>query len=97
MEREDDEGASDMSFNFIEPPPTMNIYSQKGDRVRFLNKNGRDCEPERARKIGLVEGEVYTVECTDVGGFHTDVYLQEFPGKPFNSVMFEDYKEEETL
>ncbi|WP_110933782.1 hypothetical protein [Paenibacillus bouchesdurhonensis] len=82
-----------MNFNFIEPPPTMNIYSQKGDRVRFLNKNGHDWEPERAREIGLVEGEIYTVERTDVGGWHTDVYLQEIPGYHFNSVMFENHKE----
>ncbi|MEK3873685.1 MULTISPECIES: hypothetical protein [unclassified Paenibacillus] len=81
-----------MSFNFIEPSPTMNIYAQKGDKVRFLNKNGHDWEPEKARESGLVEGVVYTVEKTEVGGFHTDVYLQEFPGKPFNSVLFEDFK-----
>lgn len=70
----------------------MNIYATKGDKVRFLNENGRESEREFAAKI-LTEGQVYTVDHTDVYGWHTDVYLQEIPGHYFNSVMFEDVKE----
>jgi len=84
-----------MNYEFIDPPPTMNIYAQKGSRVRFLNRNGHDGEAEEACEAGLNELAVYTVEKTEVGGWHTDVYLLEFPGKPFNSVLFEDYQDED--
>lgn len=73
----------------------MNIYAKEGDKVVFLNENGYDHEPEYARECGLVEGETYTVECTEVGGWRTEVYLQEFPGKSFNSVMFRDAEGDE--
>jgi len=71
---------------------TMNIYAEKGAKLVFLNRNGRDHESAEARKHGLTEGAIYTVERTEVGGWYTDVYLQEFPDKSFNSVMFADYK-----
>jgi hypothetical protein len=67
----------------------MNIYAKKGDKVRFLNENGREAERAYAAEI-LKEGKAYTIDHTDVYGWHTDVYLQEVPGKSFNSVMFED-------
>ncbi|MCP1306441.1 hypothetical protein [Paenibacillus tyrfis] len=85
---------SDIDRQIEKLPKTMNIYAQKGDKVVFLNDNGHDWEPEHARKVGLKEGGVYTVECTEVGGCHTDVYLREFPGFGFNSVMFRDLKVE---
>lgn len=69
----------------------MNIYARSGDKVVFLNRNGFDSEPKRARECGLVEGEAYTVERTEVGGWHTTVYLQEYPKCGFNSVMFGDW------
>ncbi|MFU1797634.1 hypothetical protein ACM1RC_27470 [Paenibacillus azoreducens] len=83
-----------MNFEWIEPAPTMNIYAKNGDKVRFLNRNGHDREPAEACDIGLVQDGVYTVERTEVGGWLTDVFLKEFPGRAFNSVMFEDYKDE---
>jgi hypothetical protein len=73
----------------------LNIYAERGDKVVFINRNGHDYEPGDARDIGLVEGGVYSVERTEVGGWHTEVYLQEFPNQGFNSVMFEDFVEEE--
>ena len=30
----------------------------------------------------------YTIERIDVGGWHTTIYLKEFPDIPFNSVYF---------
>lgn len=68
----------------------MNIYSQENDKVKFLGKNGFDRELEMAR--GLLSTEiVYTVDCVDVGGWISYVYLKEIPDKSFNTVMFENF------
>lgn len=40
----------------------------------------------------LEVGKTYHVEDVDMGSWHTDVYLEEFPGVPFNSVLFEEVK-----
>lgn len=67
----------------------MNIYSQEGDKVKVVQKSygGWFYNIE-----ALVMGVVYTVEKTEVHTWHTKVYLKEFPGLYFNSVCFEDYK-----
>lgn len=66
---------------------SMDIYSGPETRVRFTGYGGYEYHKEHARKFLTVDG-IYTVERTDVGGWHTDVYLKEFPGEGFNSVMF---------
>ncbi len=67
---------------------TMDIYSQKGAKVRFaFPDNGWRGDQEDAAKY-LELGKVYTVEYTSVGGSRTDVQLQEVPEKMFNSVHF---------
>jgi hypothetical protein len=68
----------------------MDIYSEEGTKVRFRNKGGYDSEPKNAVKARLVEGEIYTVNFTNVGGWSSDVILKEFPGRRFNTVMFEE-------
>lgn len=71
----------------------MNIYAKKGDRVIFSHpKAGYYYDQQTASKY-LKLGEIYTVELTNVGGFSTRVYLQEFKDISFNSVHFEDVKE----
>lgn len=71
----------------------MNIYAENGDKVIFINDtSGYESDQEKAKKY-LEKGKVYTVAATDVGGWHTDVYLKEIPGQAFNSVLFEDYTE----
>jgi hypothetical protein len=68
----------------------MNIYAKFGDEVICSTFDaGYDDDQEVARKY-LVIGNIYTIEETDVDGWHTDVYLQEFPDIKFNSVFFED-------
>ena len=67
----------------------MNIYAQPGSQVRFLDENGHDYDKAKAHKF-LKKGKVYTVAHTEVGNWHTDVFLVEVPGEPFNSVMFDD-------
>ena len=63
----------------------MNIYASNGFRVKV--RNNRD---SLRIKEHLKEGKVYTVECTEVHSWHTDVYLREVPNIAFNSVDFDD-------
>lgn len=72
----------------------MDIYAEKGTKVRFLNYNGRESDLEYAQKY-LKPNAEYTVNHTIVSGWSTDVILEEFPGIKFNSVMFEDDTERE--
>lgn len=69
----------------------MDIYSPKGTKVIYTGKGGYDSDREFANKY-LTIGEEYIVEKTDVHNWSTDVYLQELPDKPFNSVHFESKK-----
>lgn len=68
---------------------TMNIFAKKGSKVRFLNENGWDGEPESASRY-LDKGKEYTVDFVDIGGWCSSVFLKEVPNIPFNTVMFED-------
>lgn len=36
----------------------------------------------------LEEGKQYAIQRVDVRSWHTKIYLEEFPGKGFNSVCF---------
>lgn len=67
----------------------MTSKPPKGRKVRFLNKNGRDYERESANQL-IKEGEILTVKEIFVGGSSSTVELMEYPGKEFNTVMFED-------
>lgn len=68
----------------------MNIHAKRGTKVVFAHpSSGYRCHQKAAEKH-LVEGVTYTVETTVVGGWHTDVYLQEVPDIGFNSVMFDE-------
>lgn len=63
------------------------IYSTGGTKVRYTGHNGTEADQDWANKHLTVDA-IYTIERTDVGGWHTDFYLVEVPGKPFNSVHF---------
>lgn len=67
----------------------MNIYAEKRHKVKCTR---RECgfNDYKENENPLVVGQVYTVDYTIVGGWNTDVYLEEFPGMFFNSVLFED-------
>jgi len=67
----------------------VNIWTAKGEKVIFTGKNGHSWQQKKAR-IVLDVGKEYTIESLSVGGFSSEVYLQEFPGVGFNSVMFEN-------
>lgn len=51
-------------------------------------ENGYNCDVKAAKDAGLVVGEKYELHNACVGGFHTDVYLEDVDGS-FNSVQFE--------
>lgn len=68
----------------------MNINAKHGARVQYMNVDaGYPIHQKKAIKH-LQFGKVYTVDRTDVGNWHTNVYLMEVPNEPFNVVHFED-------
>ncbi|MCU7378150.1 hypothetical protein OBO34_07255 [Clostridiales Family XIII bacterium ASD5510] len=67
----------------------MNIWTAKGEKVRFLGENGMELELDEAKQNLVVGGE-YTVERVNVGRWCSYVHLVEVPDKEFNSVMFEN-------
>lgn len=64
----------------------MSLYP--GQKVRVSANGGYDYQ--RARAAELMGNRVCTVEKTIMGKFHTDVFLKEFPGEPFNSCVLEE-------
>ena len=68
----------------------MNIYARDGDLIIFNHPNaGYDPDQKKARELLTIDS-IYTVERTEVDSWHTNVYLKEFPGEVFNSVLFDD-------
>lgn len=41
----------------------------------------------------LTVGEIYNMAFLDVHNWYSEVYLEEFPGKTFNSILFEEVEE----
>ena len=70
----------------------MNLLSRKGDKVIFLDENGYDIQLENAKKCGLIKGEAYTINDVSIGSFKSEVNLVEFPNAWFNTVMFDNKK-----
>lgn len=66
---------------------SLNINAKPGTKVIYLGKNGYDSEREFANKFLKKEKE-YTVSRIDIGNWSSLIYLDEIPGKGFNSVMF---------
>lgn len=67
----------------------MDLETKPAERVRFIGHGGYEWQQQEARKH-LKVGETYTVESMDVGDWSSSVSLAEYPGKQFNSVMFEN-------
>lgn len=71
---------------------TMDIFAEQGTKVTVTEdsiKNGYDNVKKHAKQH-LEVGKTYTVLRTDVDGWSTAVYLEEFPTELFNSVSFVD-------
>ena len=76
-------------FDFPEDN-TMDINTPIGSKVRFsFLENGIASDVETAKKY-LKENEIYTIKKIYIGGWRTDIILEEFPGIEFNSVQFEN-------
>lgn len=73
---------------FFKNDDTMDIYTAIGSKVIFaFPDNGMTYERKIATKYLKLNHE-HTIERIDVGGWHTTIYLKEFPDIPFNSVHF---------
>lgn len=70
----------------------MDIDSKPGTVVVYNGNIGTWAVDSGGNYKLLMLGKPYTVESTEIHGWHTDVYLKEFPGKVFNSTWF-DQKE----
>lgn len=68
----------------------MSITKPYPKNVRFTNSGGYDGEPQAAIAHGLKPEEVYEVSSVEVHSWHSYVYLKNYPGVPFNTVMFEN-------
>lgn len=69
---------------------TMDINTKIGSKVRFsFPENGTTYDKETARKY-LKINETYTIKNVYIGGWRTDIILEEFPTIEFNSAQFEN-------
>ena len=68
----------------------MNIYARRGTKVKYLGTGGYDHHKEHADKH-LKIGKIYTVETTDVDGWHTDVFLEEIYDDDVKHILYEIY------
>jgi hypothetical protein len=73
-------------------PLSVDFEAPAGTKIKayFIDGHlfgGYDHHKEFAEKY-LKPDTIYEIEKTDIGGWHTDFYLKEFPGKGFNSCHF---------
>lgn len=73
----------------------MDIYSPRGTTVIFNHPDAGYKHDQVQAARWLQVGGHYMVERTEVHGFHTNVWLQEFPDQSFNSVHFDAFPIEE--
>ena len=70
----------------------MNIYAEEGTKVKYIGASdsqvrwGSNDDPRNC----LIEGQLYTIDHTEVHSYHTKIYLKEFPDLKFNSCSFND-------
>ena len=70
----------------------LDIFDSTRRPVKCI-KNDKDAMMVSSENHHLLEvGRVYTLIKTIVYNWNTDVFLEEFPGIPFNSVIFEEVK-----
>lgn len=72
----------------------MDIYSERGSKVTFLNHHGREFDLVKARKY-LKQGEIYTINSIEISGWSSKVFLKEVPETSFNTVMFDNIENKE--
>lgn len=65
----------------------MDINSPVGSILVYTSNGGYDLERAEANKF-LTVGKAYTMSSATIHNWKTDIMLEEFPNKIFNSVMF---------
>jgi hypothetical protein len=70
----------------------MSIYAKPGTKVRFLGVNGYVYELAEAKQL-LSTDATYVVGKVEVDRFRSEVMLEEFPGRRFNTAMFAEVRE----
>jgi len=82
-------GSVEIQPTIIVPERPDVLDCKHGDKVVYANpKNGMSYDKEQAEKHLKLNG-TYTIDFLNIGKWHTDVFLIEFPYERFNSVMFE--------
>ena len=66
----------------------MNIFNHSERVIKCVEKY--DTSPYKGDYELLEIGKEYTVTDIEVHGWYTMIRLKEFPGKRFNSVLFEE-------
>lgn len=69
---------------------SMEIFAINGHKIRCKTLSGGYQFHEDIANTYLTLNNIYTVDHTEVGSWHTDVFLLEFPNVAFNSIFFED-------
>lgn len=72
----------------------MNIFAIKGHKVVCDTFDAGRYDDKEIAKQYLSVGSIYTIDYTNVYDYCTEVYLQEIPNISFNSVFFEDVKDQ---
>ena len=67
----------------------LRLNAPRGQQVRYTDQEGFESDRIHARKYLNAE-EIYTIDYIKVGSWNSTIYLKEWPGKGFNSVMFEE-------
>ena len=70
----------------------MDIHTKPGGKIVVTEesaKSGYKSHQETVRDY-LIIGQEYTVKKIYIENWHTDVYIEEVPGVPFNSVNFKN-------
>ncbi len=67
-----------------------NLKLIKGKKIRFTGATTPFGSVNRNPEKFLTVGKEYTLLKSDEKSCYTIVYIEEVPGKPFNSVQFED-------
>lgn len=85
------EGAPAVAVQRVVRRPRMEIYATPGAKVIMDYPDAGWPHDQRTIKSnGLVEGQTYTVDHTEVHSSSTTLFLSEFPGVRFNTVNFCD-------
>lgn len=68
----------------------MDIFNSKPRKLKCIRNDSHGMTVHSENHYLLKIGEIYNMTDIEVFRWNTDIYLEEFPGIPFNSVAFEE-------